>query len=223
MRAQAGGLTPRRVCARPALAAVLALAGCALAPAPPELRHIEGRLDAPAPGLLATPAEWVVELRDDDADRVLAEQRGPLPPASAPIAFALTVDAARVVAAHRHSVRGAVRERGLVQWLSEPRAVDLRHEHADVGSLRLRPFPHPGGFASVLDCGGRRLVAGYLGERLRLVDGDRVLELQPVHGSQPLRFESAAEPSTFVQWHDHGATVSLAGQRLPRCVAQPLR
>jgi hypothetical protein len=110
-----------------------------------------------------------------------------------------------------------------VQWLSEPRALDLRDKHADVGGLRLRLFAHPGGFASVLDCGGRRLVAGYLGERLRLAEGDRVLELQPVPGSQPPRFERAGQPSTFVQWHDHGATVSLAGERLPRCVAQPLR
>lgn len=205
------------------MALACALAGCAVAPTQPEWRRIEGRLEGLPPGQLGAPAEWVVELRDDAADRVLAEQRGTLSATPPPIAFALTVDVARVDTARRHSLRGAVSERGLVQWLSEPRALDLRDKHADVGGLRLRLFAHPGGFASVLDCGGRRLVAGYLGERLRLAEGDRVLELQPVPGSQPPRFERAGQPSTFVQWHDHGATVSLAGERLPRCVAQPLR
>ena len=206
------------------LAAALALAGCAVAPAQPEWLRIEGRLDGPLAVRPGAPAEWLVELRDDDADRVLAEQRGTLSATQPPIAFALVVDAARVAPAHRHSVRGAVSVRGLVQWLSEPRAVavDLHAAPIDLGSLRLRPFTHPGGFASALDCGGRRLVAGYFDQRLRLSEGDRVLELQPVHGSQPPRFELAGEPSTFVQWHDDGATVSLHGQRLPRCTALPL-
>ena len=181
------------------MALACALAGCAVAPTQPEWRRIEGRLEGLPPGQLGAPAEWVVELRDDAADRVLAEQRGTLSATPPPIAFALTVDVARVDTARRHSLRGAVSERGLVQWLSEPRALDLRDKHADVGGLRLRLFAHPGGFASVLDCGGAAL------------------------GSQPPRFERAGQPSTFVQWHDHGATVSLAGERLPRCVAQPLR
>lgn len=218
LRAQAGR-SSWLARARLALAAMLVLGGCALPK--PGLRHIEGRVDAPA--LLPAQAEWVVELRDDKLDRVLAEQRGKVSATQPPIAFALTVDAARIDPAHGYSVRAAVSERGLVQWLSEPRAVELHAAHVDIGSLQLQPFTHPGGFASVLDCGGRRLAAGYLGERLRLVEGDRVLELQPVHGSQPPRFELAGEPSTFVQWHDDGATVSLAGRRLPRCVAVPMR
>ena len=207
------------------LAAALVLGGCAAspAPAPPPLRiGIEGRLDGPAAGSLGAQLAWVVELRDDTADRVLAEQRGAVGPTQPPIGFELSVDVARADPVHRHSVRGAISVAGLVQWLTEPQAVELRRGRTDLGSLRLLRYNHPGGFASVLDCGGRRLVAGYIGERLRLSEGDRMLELQPVRGSRPPRFERAGEPLTFVQWHDDGATVSLAGQLLPRCVALPL-
>lgn len=211
------------VAARLTLAAALLLAGCALTPTPSAQRQIEGRLDGPAVGTIAAPAEWVVELRDDSAERVLAEQRGSVAATQPPIAFRLSADAARIDAAHRHSVRGAVQVRGQVQWLSQAHRVELRDARVDIGSLQLQPYKHPGGFASVLDCGGRRLVVGYLGDQLRLSDGPTVYDLAPLRGSRPPRFELATDPATFVELDESAATVSLQGQLLPRCTAAPSR
>jgi hypothetical protein len=165
----------------------------------------------------AWPADWVVELRDDSADLVLAEQRGRLAAASAAIPFALQVDPARVAPAHRHSLRGALQLRGQVQWLSAPQPVSLTGPRIDGGSLPLQPYMSPGGFASTLDCGGRRLTLGFVGERLRLSEGTQVQDLQPLPGSRPPRFQNPGDPGTFVQTDDTGATVSLQGQLLPRC------
>jgi hypothetical protein len=67
------------------MALACALAGCAVA------RRSPSGGDRPArglpPGQLGAPAEWVVELRDDAADRVLAEQRGTLSATPPPIAL----------------------------------------------------------------------------------------------------------------------------------------
>ncbi|HOM12707.1 MAG TPA: YbaY family lipoprotein [Rubrivivax sp.] len=208
-----------RAAAGAALAAMaaMALAGCTMPP--PAVVLIEGRLDGPAAAALGAQAEWVVELRDDTADRVLGEQRGRVAAQSPPIAFELSVDAARIDAAHRLSVRGAVRLRGQVQWLTEPRPITAAGARIDVGSLHLQPHVSPGGFASTLDCGGRRLTVGYLGDRLRLSDGPAVYDLAPVRGSRPPRFERAGDPATFVELDESAATVSLQGQLLARCAA----
>lgn len=202
-----------------ALAAALALAGCAAAR--PGTLHIEGRLDGHAAGSPGAPLDWVVELRDDTAQRVLGEQRGTLAAQQPPVRFQLTVDAARVDRSHRHSVRGALLARGSVKWLSEPRPVDLSQPRSDAGSLRLRPYSDPGGFASTLDCGGRQLVAGHVGERLRLSEGALAIELELLPGREPSRFERAGDPGTFVELDERGATVSLQGTVLPRCTAMP--
>jgi Type III secretion system lipoprotein chaperone (YscW) len=140
-----------------------------------------------------------------------------------PIAFVLGIDRARLDAAHRHSVRGAVRVQGQVRWLSELRPVDVAPLRNDVGSLRLQPFTHPGGFASTLDCGGRRLVIGFIGAQMRLSEGTQSFDLDSVPGSRSSRFERAGEPSTFVQTQDRSATESLQGQLLPPCVLLPPR
>ena len=204
------------------LPAAFMLAGCTT-PSLPSVLHLEGRLDGPAAGTLDAQAEWVVELRDDTSGRVLGEQRGRVAPPQPPIAFVLSVDAARLDPAHRHSVRGAVQLRGQVQWLSEPRPVTASAARVDVGSLRLQPHVSPGGFASTLDCGGRRITIGYIGEMLRLSDGPRVYDLAVVRGSRPQRFERPGEPATFVELGERDATVAVQGQRLPRCVAVPVR
>lgn len=215
---------PLRAAAGVALAIMVlaaALAGCALAP--PAVVLIEGRLEGPAAAVLGTQAEWVVELRDDTAERVLGEQRGRVGAQQPPIAFQLPVDAARIDVGHRHSVRGAVQLRGQVQWLTEPRPIAPSAARVDAGSLRLQPYVSPGGFASALDCGGRRLVVGYLGDQLRLSSGPAVYDLVPVRGSRPPRFELATDPATFVELDESAATVSLQGQLLPRCTAAPSR
>ena len=133
--------------------------------------------------------------------------------------FDLSLDASQLDPAQRLAVRGAVQVQGQVTWLSEPRPVAAWPQRIDLGSLRLQPYVSPGGFASTLDCGGRRVTIGYIGERLRLSDGPRVLDLAPVRGSRPQRFERAGESSTFVQFDAQGTTVSLQGQQLPPCVS----
>lgn len=197
------------------------LAGCAAAPT---TLHIDGWLEGPLTGTLAVPAQWVVELRDDSADQVLAEQRGTVAAAQPPIPFALSVDNARIAPTHHNSVRGVLSVQGETRWVSAARPVELASTTSiRVGSLRLQLYVSPGGFASALDCGGRRLTVGYVGEQLRLTEGDRKLDLQAVRGSRPPRFELAGDPTTFVQLDDGGATVSLQGRRLAHCSAQALR
>lgn len=203
---------------RAVLPALLVLAGCAATP--PSLR-IEGRIEGPAAPAAA--ADWVVELRDERSGQVLAEQRGRVAQAQPPIPFVLQVDAARIEPGHRRSVRAALRVQGEVRWLSAPLLVQaLPPAVVDVGSLRLQPYVWPGGFASALDCGGRLLSVGYLGERLRLIDGSAVHELSAVPGHEPPRFARADDPATFVELDGDAATVVLQGRALPRCAARAL-
>jgi len=206
---------------RAAVAAALALAGCAQ-PLPLSqggLLRIEGRLEGPAPGSLGVPAQWVVELRDAEGERVLAEQRGTVAAGQPPIPFVLTHEAA-AAAAQRYTLRAALQLQGQVRWLSEPRAIEAPAARLDIGSLQLLPYTHPGGFANTLDCGGQRVTVGYLGEQLRLSVGTRVYDLAAVRGSTPPRFERAEDPSTFVQLDERGAMVSLRGRLLARCIGQ---
>jgi len=204
---------------RAAVAAALALAGCAQ-PLPLSqggLLRIEGRLEGPAPGSLGVPAQWVVELRDAEGERVLAEQRGTVAAGQPPIPFVLTHEVTAAAAAQRYTLRAALQLQGQVRWLSEPRAIETPAARLDIGSLPLLPITHPGGFASTLDCGGQRVTVGYLGEQLRLSVGTQVHDLVAVRGSTPPRFERADDPSTFVQLDEHGAMVSLRGRLLARC------
>ncbi|HMO47268.1 MAG TPA: YbaY family lipoprotein [Rubrivivax sp.] len=203
------------------LALISTLVGCVVAER--NTLRIEGRLDGPAAGTLPQPAEWVVELRDDSSGSVLAEQRGTVTGAQPPIPFVLKIDAARIDPAHRHSLRGAVSVQGVVRWLSVPLPVSPRQARTESGSLRLQPYTWPGAFASLLDCGGRQLVAGYVGQRLRLSEGTRIVDLEAVAGSRPARFQQAGDLGSFVQIDgDRTATVSLQGTLLPPCSAQAL-
>lgn len=210
---------------RGVLAAACVLAGCA-AP-PPAVLPIAGVLAGPAAGSLAPHAEWVVELRDaqgaPDAP-VLAEARGKVAPGQPPIAFTLAVPAQALRAARAPVLRGAVMEQGPATWLSAPQPVppDARAGF-DAGSLRLEPHVHPGGFASRLDCGGRRVTIGFIGQGLRLSDGAQVFDLAAVPGAAPPRFELPGQPSTFVQVGEREATVSVQGRLYPRCVMVPTR
>lgn len=203
------------------LSLLLAMAGCAAGPDPGVLR-IEGRLEAPTASIAQ--ADWVVELRDDSADRVLSEQRGRAPAAQPGIAFVLAIERERIDATHRHTVRGALAVQGATRWASDAVPVDLaRPSPIDVGTLRLAPYVSPGGFASAFDCGGRRITIGYLGDSLRLIDGEQVHDLTPPPGGRAFRYERPGDPATFVQLDDASATVSLQGRVLPRCtlVAPP--
>lgn len=202
---------------------LLALAGCAGVHEPDVLR-VEGRLDVPAAAGIGAPSGWVVELRDDSANRVLTDQRGRVSATQSTIVFALTIARSDVDLAHVHSVRGALAEQGEVRWSSEARPVDLSLRlPIDAGRLRLAPYVSPGGFASSFDCAGRRVTIGYIGERVRLIDGARVYDLAVV-ADLPRRYALAGDQATFVQLDDAGATVSLQGHVLPRCeMVGPLR
>jgi Type III secretion system lipoprotein chaperone (YscW) len=203
------------------LLTALALAGCVSAP--PSGLRIEGRLVGPAAGSLDAPADWVVELRPSQGERVLTEQRGTVSPGQPPIPFVLTLPAAGPGEVRRYTLRAAVRAQGQVHWLSEPLPVETAATRLDLGAVPLQPYTHPGGFASTLDCGGQRVTIGFLGDKMRVTHGTAVIDLEAVRGSRPSRFERAGEPSTFVQTEGHSAVVSLQGRLLPPCSAAPLR
>lgn len=207
---------------RGVLAAAL-LSACAAAPSSSGL-SVTGVLDGPARGSLGARAEWVVEVRDAADARVLAEARGAVAAQSPPIAFALTVPADALRGARAPQLRGAVTAPGLVTWLTAPQPIPPHaRESFDAGSLRLEPQVHPGGFASTLDCGGRRVTIGFVGAQLRLSDGALVVDLDAVPAALPTRFARAGQPSTFVQIDDAEVTVSVRGRLYPRCVAVPPR
>lgn len=197
--------------------AALVLAGCAAAP-PAGLR-IEGRLVGPPASSLDAPAEWVVELRAAQGERLWAEQRGTVAAGQPPIPFVLTLPAATPAEAPRLTLRAAVRVAGQVRWLSEPQAIVADGARLDIGAVPLRPYTSPGGFASTLDCGGQRVTIGFIGDQMRLTHGAQVADLAAVRGSLPSRFERAGEPSTFVQVDGDRAVVSLQGRLLPPCSA----
>lgn len=212
----------------PLLLAALALVGCASAPSlPPGTLRIEGRLVGPAAISLDAPADWVVELRAAQGERVLAEQRGTVSAGQPPIPFVLSFvpawPATAAGEAPRLTLRGAVRVAGQVRWLSEPQPIAAVAAQLNVGDVRLQPYTHPGGFASTLDCGGERVTIGFVGDKMRLTQGATVIDLVTVRGSRPPRFELAGEPATFVQVDGHSAVVSLQGRVLPQCTAASLR
>ena len=135
----------------------------------------------------------------------------------------LTLPAAAHNAGQHYTLRGAVRVQGQVQWLTEPLVIEAASARLDIGSLRLQPYTHPGGFASRLDCGGRSLTIGFIGDTMRLTQGAAVIDLVVVRGSKPPRFELAGEPATFVQVDGDRTVVSLQGRLLPPCTAAALR
>ena len=67
------------------------------------------------------------------------------------------------------------------------------------------------------------MIVGYVGQRLRLSEGTRVVDLEAVAGSRPARFQQAGDPGTYVQIDgEWTATVSLQGALLPPCSAKAL-
>jgi uncharacterized lipoprotein YbaY len=214
----------RRACVA-VVAVVLGLAGCSTAgmqaDGPDGAWTVRGHLGVPASAALPDGTQWVVELRDDTRDLVLAEQLGMLGQRPPTIAFSLSLDPSRWVPTHGHSVRGALRAQGRVHWLSDAMPLTPMRGTIDVGVLPLAPFRFPGAFASTLRCGERSVSIGFIGERLRLSVGPELLDMDPVPGVVPGRFELAGEPTSFVVLDGQRATVSVRGQVFMPCLPMP--
>jgi uncharacterized lipoprotein YbaY len=218
-------MSPGRRACLALLTAALALAGCGTAGTPPERPDaawtVRGRLGVPVSAALPDGTQWVVELRDDTRDLVLAEQQGALDRRQPTIAFTLSLDAKRWVPGHAHSVRGALRSEGRVFWLSDATPVTPMHGSIDVGLLTLAPFRFPGAFASTLRCGERSVSIGFIGERLRLSVGPELLDMDAVPAAVPSRFELAGDPTSFVVLEAQRAAVSVRGQAFAPCTIVP--
>jgi uncharacterized lipoprotein YbaY len=179
---------------------------------------VQGRLGMPMSAALPDGTRWVVELRDDTRDLVLAEQQGALDRRQPTLAFTLSVDAQRWEPTHAHSVRGALRAQGRVSWLSDAVPVTPRHGTVDLGVLPVASFRFPGAFASALRCGEQSIRVGFIGDKLRLSVGPEVLDMDALPGSVPSRFELAGDPTSFVVLDGPRATVSVRGQVAAPCV-----
>jgi hypothetical protein len=126
---------------------------------------------------------------------------------------------AEVAPTHAHAVRGALLLQSRVGWLTEPHALDLLRSSADLGTLPLAPVQFPGAFASSLRCGERSITIGYIGDQLRLTDGEQVFDMVAATGAPGHRFELAGDPTTFVQLGEQTALVSVRGRDYERCIA----
>jgi uncharacterized lipoprotein YbaY len=193
--------------------AAVALTGCA-APSP----QITGSL-ADAEGTALPPqSQIVVELRDEASDRVIAEQRQPLPGHQLSIPFVLVVDPARVSAGGRYSVRALVQAPDpQLLWLTEPKTVEASALPQDIGELRLVRSERPPAFASTLDCGGRRLLFGVVNQQLRLVEGRRGWTMRQEPAASGERFVAVDDPGTWLWFKGQQAQISVGGQLLPEC------
>jgi Type III secretion system lipoprotein chaperone (YscW) len=180
-------------------------------------------MGVPSGAALPDGTQWVVELRDDTRDLVPVEQLG-MPVQRPPtIAFRLSLDPQRWVPTHAHSVRGVLRSQGRVHWLSDSMPVTPMHGTIGVGVLPPAPFRFHGVFASTLRCGERSVSIGVIGERLRLSVGSELLDMDPVPGVVPGRFERAGDPTSFVVLDDQPVTVSVRGQVFVPCSPMPWR
>jgi hypothetical protein len=200
------------------LAALAIGAGSATLHEPPVELVVRGRLSLhgtgvpPGSGHLA-----IVELRDTEAERVLAEQRLPLHGAAAALRFELRLSRERRPPGRALSVRGALLDSGRLAWLSEAVAIDATAASVDVGTLRLSLAPRPLAFQTRIHCGMRQFVVGMAADTLTLSDGDRFYALQPAAADPDQRFEAVGDPSTFVHTQGTTATVAVRGVSYVGC------
>lgn len=198
--------------------ALLALTGSGAAtPQQPTLLTVQGRLVLPAAAERPAGAQLVVELRDTDADRVLAEQRLPLDGAGTTLPFELRLPRERLPRGHRLSVRGALLAHAGAAWLSEPVAIDPTAVAVDLGALRLARAPQALAFQTHIDCRIKQFVVGMAGDTLTLRDGAQSFALQPSAADPDQRFEAVADASTFVHTHGTTATVAIRGVTYAGC------
>jgi len=205
------------------LAVLAVLPGCAGvdgAPGSPgEPLAIKGALSYR--GRIALPADShaIVALKDvsrpDGA--VVAEQRIDLQGRQVPVPFDLVVDRAKLDAARRYAVRGAVFVGGRPAWASDPIMVDRTGGTVDLGTLTMTPV-RAGAFATVFQCGDRQATIDFTPRAMRLAVGDRTFELHQAPAASGARFEAAGDPSTSFWNKGRRATLVVQGETFPECV-----
>lgn len=200
------------------LAALWASAiGAAAGPPPSAVLTIHGRVVLPDAAERSAGGQIVVELRDTQTDRVLAEQRLPLDASAPTQRFRLRLPRAGLSRDQTLSLRGALLERGGTIRLSEPVAVDPASASVNAGALVLARAPRPLAFQTHIDCRLRQFVVGMAGDTLTLRDGEHSFALQPSAADPDQRFEAVGDPTTFVQTSGTAATVTVRGVTYAGC------
>ncbi len=105
--------------------------------------------------------------------------------------------------------------------MSDPLTLPLPSAAADVGVLRLQPYRFPGGFASRLRCGDRVLSIGYIGDGVRLIDGERVFDLRATADASGRLYELPGQPATRVLFEAQEVRVTVDGATYPPCRPAP--
>jgi uncharacterized lipoprotein YbaY len=210
---------PRRTSFTTVAALAALLAACGTQP-PASTLSIRGQLVMPLHIELPPDAQWVVELRDETDDRLLAEQRQPLREISSPLPFELRLPRDKLLPGQRLRLRGALLMQGWAQWLSAPLAIDPGHADIDIGTLSLTRAARPLAFQSTLDCGGRRFTVGMAGDTMRLLDGEMAHDLQAAPAASDSRLEAVGDSSTYVWADGSRATVSVRGVVFRGCTVQ---
>jgi len=195
------------------------LASCGTVATTPRLT-VQGSMSVPHGTVLQNGTLAVVELRDEDDDRVLAEQRKPVSGLNSPLPFVLQIDAGKLVSGHKLKVRSALLAQGWAQWLSEAVSVDAGLGSVDVGNLPLAAVQRPLAFQSTIRCGERRFVIGMAGDTMRLLAGSQSFDLREVstESASGERLEAVDDASTFVETQRDRPSVSVRGQRYADCV-----
>jgi heat shock protein HslJ/uncharacterized lipoprotein YbaY len=195
--------------------------------APAEL-VVVGQLSYQQRVALPPDSRAVVELRDETAAPmpVIAEQRIDLAGRQVPIAFALTVDRARLQIGHRYAVRAGITTGGRVAWVADPVRVDLAPARPDAGTLVLRPFEALA-FATVFYCGDLRLELGFTDRAMRMKALNQSFEMRQARSASGARYEAVDDPTTSFWNKGQRGTLVIRGREYPECVegqpALPLR
>lgn len=180
---------------------------------------IKGALSYRARVALPPDSHAIVALKDvsrpDGA--LVAEQRIELHGRQVPIAFDLAVDRAKLDAAKRYAVRGAVFVGGRPVRASDPVMIDRTTGAVDVGTLDMAPV-RAGAFATVFQCGAERATIDLTPQATRLAVGTQTFEMRPAPAASGARFEAVGDPTTSFWNKGRRATLVVKGSTYPECV-----
>jgi len=130
-----------------------------------------------------------------------------------PIAFELSVPAG-----FSGQVSAVVRVGGRPWWLVRNAAFPAGEASVDLGELLLTRV-NPLAFATRFDCGGREVAFGVLDDKAVLrVDGSDI-EMRAAPAASGARYVGVADETTEFWSKGTGAMLTLAGERMPDCVA----
>jgi heat shock protein HslJ len=193
----------------PRILSVLAALAPAIAAAPAAARDISGSLTSLPPIALPADAEIMVEVWGRDG--LVAETRVPTEGRQVPLAFALAG-----LPEGPLLLRGAIADRGGVQWLSEPVPVAPGADDLDLGLLTVQPH-QPAGFVTTWACGPEVVRAGFSEMEVVVSRGPEARVLPSVPAASGAKFADGAPDETSFWTKGDTATVVWSGGELPPC------